>query len=104
MMKTTSGITRRHFLRASTASVAALTIVPRHVLAASGSTPPSEKLNIAAIGVGGRGADDINGLAPGNNMIALCDVDSRQAGRTFKKFPDAKQYQDYRKMFDEMAK
>jgi predicted dehydrogenase len=104
MRKTSFGITRRHFLRAGVTSVAALTIVPRHVLAASGTTPPSDKVNLAAIGVGGRGADDINGLAPGNNMVALCDVDSRQAGRTFKKFPDAKQYQDYRKMFDEMDK
>jgi predicted dehydrogenase len=79
-------------------------IVPRHVLAASGTTPPSEKLNIAGIGVGGQGAGDLNDVAPGNNIVALCDVDARHAANTFKKFPDAKQYRDFRKMFDEMEK
>ena len=97
-------LTRRHFLRAATASVAGFTIVPRHVLAASGTTPPSEKLNIAAIGIGGRGADNIGPIAPENNMVALCDVDAQQAAATFKKFPDAKPYRDFRKMFDEMDK
>lgn len=97
-------LTRRHFLRAASLSTAAITIVPRHVVAASGETPPSEKLNIAGIGVGGRGADDIGGVAKGNNIVALCDVDSRHAGPTFKKFPDAKPFQDFRKMFDAMDK
>lgn len=79
-------------------------LVPRHVIAASGDTPPSEKLNIAGIGVGGMGEGDINAVAPGNNIVALCDVDLRRSANTFKKFPNAKQYGDFRKMFDAMEK
>jgi predicted dehydrogenase len=103
-MKQQTSLTRRHFLRAAGTAVTAFTIVPRHVLAASGQTSPNEKLNIAGIGVGGQGAGDINAVAGGNNIVAVADVDSRQAGNTFNKFPDAKQYRDFRKMFDEMEK
>jgi predicted dehydrogenase len=103
MRRTGIRLTRRGFLR-TTGVAAAFTLVPRHVVAASGQTPPSEKLNIAAIGVGGMGAADIGAVAPGNNIVALCDVDLRQGAETFKKFPDAKQYRDFRQMFDEMEK
>lgn len=96
-------LSRRNFLRASTATVAAITIVPAHVLGADGATPPSEKLNIAGIGVGGQGAGNINAVAKDNNIVALCDVDTKHSAGTFKKFPDAKQYRDFRKMLDEMA-
>lgn len=99
-----STFNRRQFLRVTGASVAAFTIVPRHVVAASGRTPPSEMLNIAGIGVGGQGAGDISAVAAGNNIVALCDVDSRQSGDTFKKFPKARAYRDFRKLFDEMEK
>ena len=99
-----ASLTRRNFLRAASASVAALTVVPRHVLAASGTVSPNEKLNIAGIGVGGQGAGDVGAVAAGNNIVALCDVDSRHSADTFKKFPAAKQYRDFRKMFDEMDK
>ncbi len=95
---------RRAFLRAAGTSVAAFTVVPRHVIAASGQNPPSEKLNIAGIGVGGQGAGDIGAVAGGNNIVALCDVDSRRSGGTFQRFPKAKSYQDFRKMFDQMDK
>jgi predicted dehydrogenase len=61
-------------------------------------------LNIAGIGVGGMGAGDIANVAPGNNIVALCDVDLKRSGETFKKFPDAKQFRDFRKMFDAMEK
>ena len=104
MTKKQAILTRRSFLSTTGIVAATFAIVPRHVLAASGKTPPSDKLNIAGIGVGGMGAGDINEVAPGNNIVALCDVDSRQAGGTFKKFPEAKQYRDFRKMFDDMEK
>lgn len=96
--------TRRQFLTVSGAAVASFMVAPRHVVAASGETPPSEKLNIAGIGVGGMGAGDIEAVAPGNNIVALCDVDANRAGGTFAKFPQARRYQDFRKMFDEMEK
>ncbi len=92
---------RRQFLKSASGAVAAFTIVPRHVLG-QGQTPPSEKLSIAGIGAGGMGGGDINAVAEGNNIIALCDVDLRRAS-TIEKYPEAKVYRDFRKMFDEMA-
>jgi predicted dehydrogenase len=86
------------------ATAAAFTIAPRHAVAGGGQTAPGEKLNIAGIGIGGMGAGDIGAVASGHNIVALCDVDARHAADTFKKFPDAKQYRDFRKMFDEMEK
>ena len=64
---------------------------------------PNEKLNIAGIGVGGRGASDVNGCAS-ENMVALCDVDDRRAAATFKRYPKAKIYRDFRKLLDELDK
>jgi predicted dehydrogenase len=63
--------------------------------------PANEKLNIAGIGVAGRGGDDIQGVA-GENLVALCDVDDAHAAKTFEKFPAAKRYKDFRKMLDEI--
>ncbi len=90
--------TRRSFL-AQSAAVAAFTIVPRHVLGGAGHTPPSEKLNIAAVGIGGKGYSDIKSVAS-ENIVALCDVDWRVGARAFKAWPQAKKYQDFRVMLD----
>ncbi len=103
-MKNSQALTRRAFVRTAGTAVAAFTIVPRRVVAGSGQTPPGEKVNIAAIGVGGMGGSDLETLAPNTNIIALCDVDSQRATATFKKFPAAKQFQDFRKMLDETEK
>jgi predicted dehydrogenase len=97
-------LTRRQFLRVSSAAAAAVTVVPRHVIAASGGDAPSEKINLAAIGVGGMGRADIDALAPNTNIVALCDVDEAHAAGTFSKFPDAKRFRDFRKMFDAVEK
>jgi predicted dehydrogenase len=96
------GMTRREFV-GGTAALTGISIVPRHVLGGANQRPPSEKLNVAAIGVGGQGASDVGGLA-GENIVALSDADLRTSRETFKKFPQAKQYRDFRKMFDEMDK
>jgi len=64
-------------------------------------TPANSKLNIAGIGVGGRGAADINGVAD-QNLVALCDIDWKHSGPTLKKFPNAKRYHDFRKMLDDV--
>ena len=103
-----SQTSRRGFLKAATGAVAAFTIVPRHVLGGQGQTPPSEKLQVAGIGAGGQAAADINEVARdnGTRMVALCDVDLRTQRRNapiFSRFPEAKVYQDFRKMFDEMG-
>ena len=64
---------------------------------------PSEKLNIACIGVGGRGVEDTDGVA-GENIVALFDVDEAQAAKTFERFPDAKRYQDFRELLGPLGK
>jgi predicted dehydrogenase len=97
-------LTRRAFLRSAGPAVAAFALVPRHVIAGSGETAPSDKLNIAGIGCGGMGEGDISAVSRNNNMVALCDVDSVRATKTLEKFPDAKHFTDFRKMFDSMEK
>jgi hypothetical protein len=69
-------------------------------LKALGYKSPNEKLNIAAIGSGGQGAANIRAAAPTENIVALCDVDDSRAAETFKRFPDAPRFRDFRKMLD----
>ena len=82
-----------------TATVAAFTIVPRKVLGGPRNIPPSEKLNIAGIGIGGRGEGDLHECGS-ENIVALCDVDDNYTARVFKKYPNAQKYYDFRKMLD----
>ena len=70
-------ISRRRFT-ALTAASGLFSIVPRHVLGGPDHTPPSEKLNIAGIGIGGMGAGNIRQCAH-ENIVALCDVDHTYA-------------------------
>jgi len=92
-------ITRRDFM-GSAATVAAFTIVPSYVLGGPRRVPPSEKLNIAGVGIGGRGEGDLDEVGS-ENIVALCDVDDKCAARVFKKYPNAKKYHDFRRMLDE---
>lgn len=99
-----SNISRRSFLQKGTAAAAALTIVPNAVLGKShGHTAPTDKLNIAGIGIGGMGAANLRNMET-ENIVALCDVDWRYSKKVFDKYPQAKKYWDYRKMYDEMGK
>ncbi|MHC4228020.1 MAG: Gfo/Idh/MocA family protein [Planctomycetota bacterium] len=91
-------LSRRNFMGA-TATAAALTIVPRHVLGGRRYIPPSEKLNIAGVGIGGRGAGDLDAVGS-ENIVALCDVDDSYAAKVYKSYPDAKKYHDFRRMLD----
>ena len=93
-------ISRRDFLGGAAALAGTFTIVPRHVLGGNGRTPPSEKLNIAGIGVGGQGRWDLEQVSS-ENIVALCDVDERRAAATFQRFPNARRYKDFRKMLNE---
>lgn len=88
---------RRAFLGGATA--AGLLVVPARVLGRGGEKPPSGRLNIGVIGAGGRGADNLEELQ-GENIAALCDVDQQRAADTFRKFPKAARYQDFRVMLD----
>jgi predicted dehydrogenase len=81
----------------------AAVVVPRRVLGGPGEKAPSETLNIACIGVGGKGASDVRGVSS-ENIVALCDVDEARAAGTFKRFPKAKRYRDFRRMLDGMDK
>src|SRR5688572_28918158 len=93
-------VSRRQFIGGTAISALGFTFLPGHVLGLRGAPSPNEKLNIAAVGCAGQGGSDINGCAS-ENIVALCDVDWRHAGGTFKKFPNAKRFKDYRKMLDE---
>ena len=95
----TKHINRRRFLM-TTAKAAAVTIVPRGVLGGQGHIPPSEKLNIAGIGIGGMGGSNLRQLES-ENIVALCDVDHKYTAKTFKRYPKAKIYTDFRKMLDQ---
>ena len=93
-------LTRRDILRRSALAGAGFWTVAGS-RAVGQSKSPNEKLNIAAIGVGGRGAADVIGVAD-ENIIALCDVDEERAASTFVRFPKAKRFKDFRVMFDKM--
>jgi len=95
-------LSRREFM-GTTAAVAAFTVVPRYVLGGPRHNPPSKKLNIAGIGVGGRGGDVLKGVES-QNIVALCDVDWRRAAGAFKRYPNARKYRDFRKMLDKEEK
>lgn len=78
------GVSRRHFIETAALTGAGLTIVPRHVLG-KGFTPPSDLLNIAAVGVGGMGRNNMRAVGS-QNMVAVCDVDWDFAGRSLDRF------------------
>ncbi len=98
-----SKVSRRSFLKNATLASAAITIVPSHTVSGLGHKAPSDKLNIAGIGIGGKGHPNIKGMAT-ENIVALCDVDWKYADVCFKDFPKAQRYKDWRRMYDEMGK
>jgi len=96
--------TRRSFIRKAALTSLGITIIPRHVMG-RGYIPPSDKLNVAVVGAGGKGYSDMinvwnNGAS---NIAAICDVDWNRASPAFKDFPKARRFKDYRKMLDEMS-
>ena len=92
-------MSRRDFMGGAAAAAMAFTIVPSHVLGGPRRVPPSEKLNIASIGSGGMGASNTRACS-GENIVALCDVDQKQAADTFNRFPNARKWKDFREMLD----
>ncbi len=100
--KATAPIPRRTFLASAATITAGFTIVPRHVLGGQGSPAPSDKLNIAGVGVGGMGKTNLK-RCEAENIVALCDVDFDMAAEVFEKYPNAKQYRDFRVMLDEQS-
>ena len=92
-------VSRRRFLASAAVTSATIMIVPSHVLGRGGAKSPNEKLNLAGIGIGGQGGHDLDQMTS-ENIIALCDVDAAHAAKTFKRYPDAKVFTDYRKMIE----
>ena len=100
-----SPISRRHFIQRTGAGVALFNILPGALLRGAEKISASEKLNVAGIGIGSRGGADVDEVAGlGHNMVALCDVDQKYAAKQFAKFPNARQFTDYRVMLDKMGK
>jgi predicted dehydrogenase len=97
-----AGLSRREFIGA-VGVMAGLTVIPSHVLGQSGGRPPSEKLNIACIGIGGQGAANLT-ACESENIVALCDIDDSYAAKTFEKYPKARKYKDFRVMLDKEDK
>ncbi|WP_181307466.1 Gfo/Idh/MocA family protein [Rufibacter sp. XAAS-G3-1] len=97
---------RRQFLKTGALAAAGFMIVPRYVLGGKGYTAPSDRLRIAAVGVGGKGESDIKSFYDSGkaDIAFLCDVDDARAANSRQRFPKAKYYKDWREMFDKEAK
>jgi predicted dehydrogenase len=97
-----SALSRRGFLGTSAAALAGITIVPRHAVSGLGHIPPSDKLNVAGVGIGGRGQGVLSVVAKTENIVSLCDVDwNQRVTKVFNAYPGAKKHKDYRKMLDQ---
>ncbi|CAM3332840.1 hypothetical protein GGQ04_000975 [Salinibacter ruber] len=107
---------RRTFLKGSALTAAGLSVVPRSVLGGAGHQPPSDTLNIAGIGVGGRGTSNMNAMTS-ENIVAICDIDFDHVdqslrdgdgnvadglGALHEAYEQAERYADYRRMFDDL--
>lgn len=110
-------ITRRAFLAATTTTMAfgaiktdkgkefisAPPVTPNTAKVIPRKLSPNEKVNVAAIGAGGKGSSDIMSCKKlGENIVALCDVDWDRCAEAFYRIPDAKQFKDYRNMLEKM--
>lgn len=95
-------MTRRHFFYGSllAGAVPSGGFGSAPSLKAMGYKSPNEKLNFAAIGAGGQGAANLGAAAPTENIVALCDVDDQRAAATYKRYPRASKYRDFRQMLD----
>ena len=99
------GFNRRYFFLGSllAGAIPAAGFGSAPSLARLGYKSPNEKLNIASIGAGGKASSDIDGCA-GENIVALCDVDEKQAAKKFKEYENVPKYKDFRKMLDKEDK
>jgi len=105
MKEKSSNASRRNFLKTTSLAAAGFIIVPRHVLG-RGFVAPSDKLNIAGIGAGGKAEVNLpyaynNGS---DNIVTLCDVDDRMAVKARTRWPSATYYKDYRRLLDKESK
>lgn len=101
-------ISRRQFLKSSLigsglVGISCPTFLPCSL--AVGGYQANERLNIALVGVAGRGSWFVDAIPQiGENIVALCDVNERRAAPAFARFPNVPRFRDFRRMFDQMAK
>ncbi|MGE0407187.1 MAG: twin-arginine translocation signal domain-containing protein, partial [Candidatus Korobacteraceae bacterium] len=110
-MNTKNQISRRGFLKGG-AAAGGITILSSSVLGRAGQLPPSEKMNLAFIGIGTYGARQLQELSS-QNIVAVCDVDWRTkaqgatgnaiASEVIQKYPKAKRFDDWRIMLQEVG-
>ncbi len=98
-------IDRRQFLYGAGVGATMLHVNPEHLFQEAKRLGPNDIVNVAGIGVGSQGGSDIDGVAAeGHNIVALCDVDFKYAGKKLAQYPNAKQFKDFRVMLDTMGK
>jgi len=90
---------RRNFIGTTAVAAAGFSIIPSNAVSGMGHIAPSDKLNIAGIGIGSKGAVNLKNM-PGQNMVAMCDVDWSYADPVFKTYPKATKWKDYREMLE----
>lgn len=97
-------LSRRTFLKAAMAAGTAIPAVTPLLTATDAlgrdrRRKETEKLNLAVVGVAGRGGADLNGVSS-QNIVALCDIDAHHLASAVKRFPHAKTFDDFRHIFD----
>ena len=92
-------LTRRTFLQRAAFGTAGL-VLARPAFARGGKPSPNEKLNLAVIGVAHRGGENLKEVAS-ENIVALCDVDDKFLAAAAQKHPNAKTYNDFRRLLDQ---
>ena len=95
-----SPIRRREFLKVSSATVTGFWVAGTCNRALSDS--PNARVNIACIGVGGKGRTDSKDANKHGNLVAICDIDEKHLAESAEKYPKARKFRDYRKLLDEM--
>lgn len=93
-----AAISRRGFLAGVSAAGAGFWTFPR-CDASEAPASPHERLRIAGIGLGAIGSENLAACA-GHDVVALCDVDERMASPTFRRYPRARRYRDFRRLLD----
>jgi len=92
---------RRNFLKVS--AVIGAGVYTSSVAGTGRAVSPNEKLNMASVGIDGKGRSDSSDAGRHGNMIAICDVDTDRLEKVARRYPDAKKYTDYRKLLDEVG-
>jgi predicted dehydrogenase len=96
-----SEFSRRSFLKGASLAAGALSF-PSLLRSQNGGGSPGQKLNIACVGVGGRGRSAVDGLKD-ENLVAFCDVDDARAAGTYRDYPSVPHFRDYRQMLDKLG-